>query len=60
MRGSQRLAVLKNCAPVEMFWLGCDFERDLAFAEIEPIFHEASNTLIRVRDTLTFNAAMTF
>lgn len=44
-QGDVLLAVLKKCEPVEMFWLGCTFEPTDAFANVEPLFRQATEAL---------------
>ena len=43
-RGDEVLATLTNCEPVEMFWLSCDYNPTEAFAPIEALFREASES----------------
>ena len=44
MQGDTVLAVLKRCEPVEMFWLGCEFEPNESFATVESLFRQATST----------------
>lgn len=52
-QGNTILAVLKRCKPVEMFWLGCEFEPTDAFEQCYAKLREADVTLFDVQGNRT-------
>jgi uroporphyrinogen-III decarboxylase len=55
-RGDTLLAILENCEPEEMFWLGCEFTPTEAFEEVKPFF-ETAKAAFEVNDWNAFDAA---